>query len=82
MDQTNYAEWELTLYQTTNFLDRSKLKAFADDKINVIEKQKFLLGLVENIVGKGEKAGHQHFLLFQQCFQRVSCSGSLKVGIV
>ena len=22
----------------------------------------------ENIVGKGENAGHQHFLLFQQCF--------------
>ena len=23
----------------------------------------------ENSVGKGEKAGKQHFLLFQQCFQ-------------
>ena len=23
----------------------------------------------ENIVGKGENAVHQHFLLFQQCFQ-------------
>ena len=23
---------------------------------------------VENIVGKGEKASNQHFLLFQQCF--------------
>ena len=22
----------------------------------------------ENIVGKGENAGHQHFLLFSQCF--------------
>ena len=22
----------------------------------------------ENIVGKGENAGHQHFLLFPQCF--------------
>ena len=27
------------------------------------------LGSVENIVGKGENAGNQHFLLFQQCFR-------------
>ena len=32
------------------FSDRSKLKAFADDKIDVIEKLKFVLGRVENIV--------------------------------
>ena len=38
-------------------LDRSKLKAFADDKINVNQKLKFDLGKVENIVGKGENAG-------------------------
>ena len=37
---------------------------------------------VENIVGKGENAGYQHFLLFQQCFQKASPLGSLKVGIV
>ena len=24
----------------------------------------------ENIVGKGENAGYQHFLLFPQCFQK------------
>ena len=41
-----------------------------------------ILGLVENIVGKGENAGHQHFLLFPQCFQKVYFSGLLKVGIV
>ena len=29
------------------FLDQSKLKAFADDKINVTEKLKFLLERVE-----------------------------------
>ena len=34
----------------------------------------FLFGLVENIVGKGENAGNQHFLHFQQCFQKVSIS--------
>ena len=35
---------------------------------------------VENIVGKGENAGYQHFLLFPQCFQTTCFSGSLKVG--
>ena len=60
----------------------SKSKALADDKINVSEKLKFDLGRVENIVGKGENAGYQHFLLFPQCFQKASFPGSLKVGIV
>ena len=36
-------------------LDWSKLKAFAGDKINVIENLKFVLGWEENIVGKGKK---------------------------
>ena len=60
----------------------SKLKAFVEDKISVSEKLKFVLGRVESIVGKGEKAGYQHFLLSPQCFQKVSFSGSFKVGIV
>ena len=33
----------------------SKLKAFADDKINVNQKVKISLGKVENMVGKGGK---------------------------
>ena len=36
----------------------------------------------ENIVGKGENAGYQHFLLFPPCFLKASFPGSLKVGIV
>ena len=64
------------------FLDWSKLKALADNKIKLAEKLKFVLGRVENIVGKGENAGDQHFLLFPQCFQKASISGSLKVGTV
>ena len=64
-------------------LDLSKLKTFADDKINVTLKLKFASGRVaKNIVGKGENAGYQHFLLFPQCFQKASLLGSLKVGIV
>ena len=37
---------------------------------------------VENIVGKEENAGFQHFLLYPECFQRASFSGLLKVVIV
>ena len=45
-------------------LDWSKFKAFADDKINMTEKLKFLFRKVENIGRKGENAGYQYFLLF------------------
>ena len=63
-------------------LDWSELKALADDKINVTQKLTVSLGWVENIVGKEESAGYQHFLLFPQRFQKATFSGSLKVGIV
>ena len=77
-------------------LDGSKLKAFADNKMNMIEKLKWVLGRVENIVGKGENAGNQHFLivgkgenagnqhflLFPQCFLKFSYTGLLKLMIV
>ena len=63
-------------------LDFSKLKAFAEEKINVRENLKFVLGGMENIVEKGENAGYQHFLVFQQCFQKACFSRSLKVMIV
>ena len=36
-------------------LDWSKLKVFADNKIKVNEKLKFVFGKGENIVGKKEK---------------------------
>ena len=64
------------------FLDRSKFKTFAEDKINMTQTFKFDLWWVENIVGKGENAGDQHFLLFPQCFQKASFSRSFKVVLV
>ena len=72
----------LTLYQTIKILDWSKLIALADNKLNVTEKLQFVLGRVENIAGKGENAGYQHFLLFPQCFQKCPFSRSLKVWIL
>ena len=35
--------------------------------------------MVENIVGKGENDGFQHFLLNQECFQNCSSLGIDKV---
>ena len=66
----------------TKFLDQSNLKDFADNKLNVTYVTNFLTERVGNIVGKGENAGYQHFLLFPQCFQKASLSGLLKVRIV
>ena len=48
-------QYRLTLYDKIS--DSSKLKQFADDKINVNEKLKLLLGRVGNFVGKEENAG-------------------------
>ena len=64
------------------FLDWSKLRAFADDKVDVTEKPKLFFGWADNILGKGENAGYWHSLLFPQCFQKADFSGSLKVGVV
>ena len=59
----------------------TKFKAFADDKIIVTQKLKFVLGRVANIVGKRENAGIQYFLCFPQCFLKLSFPEVLKVGI-
>ena len=40
------------------FLDRSKLKAPVDKKINVTENLKFVLVWIENILRKGENASY------------------------
>ena len=56
-------------------LDWSKLKVFADNTVNATQKLKFVLGGIENEVGKGENDGYQHFLLFPQCFQKAPSHG-------
>ena len=59
-------------------LDVTKLRAFADNKLNVAKRAISLSDGVENTVGKGENAGYQHFLLFPQRFPKPS---SLKSGL-
>ena len=64
------------------FLYWSRLKELADGKINANELLTLPLGRVENFMGKGENAGYRHFLLFLQCFQKISLPGLLEVWIV
>ena len=64
------------------FLDLTKLKAFADNNLNVANMMNFLYDRAENTVEKGENAGYQHFLLLLQCFPKPSSLGWLKVGTV
>ena len=49
-----------------------------EDEIKLTENLKFVLGRLENIVGKVENADKQHFLLFLQCFLK---DFFFKVGI-
>ena len=46
-----------------NKLNRNKLKAFAEEYINVFQKLKFGLKRIENIEGKEENAGYHHLVL-------------------
>ena len=43
------------------------MKASADEKLKVVLMMKVVSDSIENIVGKGENACYQHFLLFPQC---------------
>ena len=73
--------WDFNSLPNDKILDWSKFKGLADDKINVTQNLKFVLGRIENILGKEENAGYQYFLLSPQCFQNACFSGLLKVGI-
>ena len=68
--------------QDDKILDLHKLKAFADDKLNVTQNVKLVLHKIENIVRKEENAGYQHSLLFPQCFYKAFSSSVSEVVIV
>ena len=56
----------------------SNLKAFTRNLLNIIQNIKLVFNRIENIVGKGENAGHQHFLFFPKCFQKALSSEAFK----
>ena len=58
---TLQASWVFNSLPNDKIVDLSKLKAIADDKLDVTQKLRFALERVENIVGKGENAGYNVF---------------------
>ena len=61
--------------------DSSKLKWFADDNFKFNKNGRILSKWVENIVGKGEIARYEQFLLFPQCFQK-ACFPRASKGVI
>ena len=59
-----------------------QIESMYRQKIKVLKMKIFVFDRVENTVGKGENAGHQHFLLFPQYFREAIYPGALKVGTV
>ena len=53
------------------FIDWSKLKAFADGKLNLADKLKFVLGRAENILGKKKILVTSIFYFSQNVFKRL-----------
>ena len=51
-------------------LDSSKLKESVDNNFKLDESGRIFSKMIENIVGKGEIARYEQFLLFPQCFQK------------
>ena len=54
-----------------------KLKAFADDTMNVAKMIIFAFDGVENMIRKGENATYQHSVFFLHCCQKPSLLGSI-----
>ena len=67
----NFDLLTLNFLPNDKMIDWTRFKAFADENLNVGKMAKFAFDMFKNIVGKGGYAGHQHFLLFPQCFQKV-----------
>ena len=52
----------LTLYQSTNFFDHTRLKAVADKKVNVIQKLDFVFGKSGKHCGKTSIFSFSHIV--------------------
>ena len=63
MDYPNLVRF-IILLGNNEILALSKLKAFADDKINVTQNIEIVFCRIKNIVGKEENTCYQYFLFF------------------
>ena len=70
------------LYMDKKTIKASHVHFCRVSNFSVAQMVQFSFERVENIVGKGENAGYQHFLLFPQCFQKVFANGASKAIIV
>ena len=83
LNATNSTKVVFNPLANNRILASSNFKVFADNKFFVAFIMEIpVFDRVENIVGKGENADYQHFLLCPQCFQKASYIGSIKVMIV
>ena len=80
----------LTIYRSDNYvnplpddkiLDQTKLKAFADDKLNATKMIISVFDRVENIVGKGEIACTSNFSFSHSVFKRLLTQTRQKVSL-
>ena len=65
------SERELNTLPDDKIYDLSKLEAFADDNSNMAQMLGFVKEMVENVVGNGKHAGHQHFFLYPKCLLKI-----------
>ena len=80
----------LNLHQTTkikSFIEQQNFRPAQTESICRLQNEgdwkfEICIGNGRKIVGIGENAGNQHFLLFPQYFQKPSLSRLLKVAIV
>ena len=70
----------LTLHQTREILALSKLKAFADDKLNVTLKINFVFHRLENTVEEAENVVYLYFLLSHIVFRGLFLQGHRKLS--
>ena len=66
----------LTLYQTIKLWTPPNRESVQTTILNLIKNGRKFSNRVENIVGKGEIAYNEQFLLFPQCFHR-TCTADM-----
>ena len=66
---------EAELFTKQQISDWSKFQTLADDKISVTEKLKYVLGMVENILGKWNMLVSSIFSLSQNVFKKLLLQG-------
>ena len=57
-----------------------KMTAYADGHFILAQVVRFFCEIIENIMGKGENTGYQHFLLFPNVLKKISSQEHQKVS--